>query len=449
MRFEGRIAIGLDEFMLRLGHIKLLLTPLKTTNGNRARIARDLAQTLTRFVDVPLEAVTDLGNYLVHKKLSKVRRPDGFIVTAHPKARYSDVTVVVGQNAEVLSIDQSSTGKDLRVWYEDLKLSDRRISSRVGAVTADTREISNKSGVSHLVDWSVILGVANRRLSLTAAGRTIEIVCAEATSAGISSENPYIIGPEKLALARTLFAADGDFLARLFLELESVPSLSKTDAMGLGVELSGRMIIEASRSGGSVSNSTKRLLRDLQSDMSGSSGRLARKAKPSSSAWHRMSSRLESLVDLGFLDKTDTTGSSRSFDYYYRPTDTLRRASQGLKDAESPSAWADGELSGMFELVDTSESDTSGCEGEIADALALCLGPTGVHIDSYSVVAASLALMRRKLLQIADARSQLTQLAIEEPDLIRLSRGYVGSRAEFASLSSRNLGQIRDRLLAK
>lgn len=446
MKFEGRIAIGLDEFMLRLGHIKVLLKPLKTTYGNRTRIARDLAIALTSKVNVPTNAIAELGVYLMNKKLAQVRRSDGSITRAHPRARYCLLTVVLSPDGTVSSIEPPPNERNLNIWYEDLCLADGRLPSKVGAVTVDTREISNKSGVSHLVDWSVILGVANRRLGLTAVGRAIEIVYAESLTASPLNSNPYLMGAEKLAFARALFAADGDFLGRLILRLAERSSLSKTEAMTLGIEIADSMLAEANRSVNLVSVATSRLVRDLKADVSGNAVRESQKAKPSSSAWHRMSSRLEALVDIGFLTKIDLQGRNRSFDYYYRPTDILIRASDGLSRAAAPSAWADAELAGVFEISDGLDKN-SDARAEMAKALSLCLGPTGIHIDSYAIVASCLALMQGKLLHISEARSTLTKFAIDEPALVRLSRGYAGSRAEFASISVRDLEKVTSRFM--
>jgi len=442
MKLEGRIALGLDEFMLRLGHLKMLLGVLQKTHGNRARIARRLAETLTELVEVRGEDTQNLGAYLTRKKLCAVVHPDGSVTAPHPKARYSHLRVTLDALGRVTGIEGPRDGP-LRVWFQDFSLADPRTASKVGAVTADTREISNKSGVSHLVDWASVLEIANKRLGLTATGRALATICGrqEAETEGSTASNPYVIGYESLALSWIMFMADGDVLARLISRLSKITSLGKADAIELVSELCNEMDAEARRGGSSASVTAVRAVRDFQRDL-GIHSASRRAGPPSSTAWHRISSRLESLTDLGFLQKTDPSGARRDHDYYYRPTEALIRASASLGEAGSPSDWADNQLSEILAPASSERPSARSCGPELLEAVRLCLGPTGIHIDSFALVAATLALMHGKLLSPAEARERLRDLALGHPDIARLSRGYAGSRAEFASISVAKLDQV-------
>jgi len=436
MRLEGRIALGLDEFMLRFGHLKVLLLVLRKTYGNRSRIARRLAETLTELVEVSPDQVQDLGEYLTQKKLCVVRHSDGSETAAHPRARYAHLRVTLGGDGKVLDISALPAEGPLRVWLQDLLIADSRTRSKVGAVTADTREMTNKSGVSHLVDWAVILGIANKRLSLTSAGRALSTVCdqAELRNATALRSNPYVIGDERLAFAWVLFMTDGDVLVRLINKLATLPALAKAEAMQVIIDVSNQMRDEVARGGPSVTLSASRTVRDFQKDLGLNAHGSSRPTKPSSTVWHRMSSRLEALTDIGLLEKTDRDGSSRQFDYYYRPTEALKRASRTLEEASTPSEWVAKHLAEALATNPAVSQSSNDYRPELVEAVKLCLGPTGVHIDSYAVVAASLAAMRGKLLSLGEARERLTNLAVRHPDIARLSRGYSGSRAEFASV---------------
>ncbi len=443
MKLEGRIALGLDEFMLRLGHLKVLTSILKRTYGNRARISRHLAEGLTQQVLVPEDELQDFGEYLAKKKLGVVVDENGKETPPHSKARYSHLRVSLDAKGGVAAVSQGQG--PLKAWFQDVAIASRHTRSKVGAVTADTREISNKSGVSHLVDWALIAGIANRRLGLTAVGRALDIVCDRVASqpTGFVGANPYVIGPERIALAWMLFMADGDVLARLLIRLAALESLGKAEAMELIVEVYNDLRDQANRGDASVTVNSARAVRDFQKDL-GLSSSIARRGKLTSTVWHRISSRLESLTDLGLLEKTDSAGTSRQFDYYYRPTDSLRKAAASLRDASSPTAWVNTQLAEALTSVGQGAAERASRDvgRELLMALKLSQGPTGVHIDSFTIVAASLASMNGASLAFAEARERLTGAALKHPEVIRLSRGYTGSGAEFASISLDRLEQL-------
>ena len=357
MRLEGRLALGLDEFMLRPGHLKVLLAVLRKTYGNRATIARHLAENLTKPFEIDAARVQDVGVYLARKKLCVVVRPDGAEIAAHPKARYSHLRVSMGDGDTVRAVTDNR-GDAVKIWYQDLALADRRTRSKVGAVTADTREVTNKSGVSHLVDWAVILGIASKRLGLTAVGRALATVCdqIELPSSGSAAINPYVIGSERLVFAWMLFMSDGDVLARLICHLERVEELSKSDACDLAMALASEMREEVARAGTAATVAAAGTVRGFQNDLGLERARRRPSNRPTSTVWHRISSRLESLVDVGFLEKADRLGHPRQFDYCYRPTSALKRASEGLRGSGAPSEWVDARLAETIAPESTEKS---------------------------------------------------------------------------------------------
>lgn len=433
MKLEGRIALGLDEFMLRLGHLKVLAPILAKTSGNRSRVARQLGEVLTAGVIIDAGSLREVGEYLARKKLCVVIRPDGSQVAPHPKARYSHLTAILGPDNYPLKID--SRQGVATVWFQDHAIASGETRSKVGAVTADTTESSNKSGVSHLVDWAVIIGLANRRLGLTSIGRALSAVDRRLYVGGTGPMgNPYIIGWERIAFAWLQFMADGDVLVRLIDHLSRVDSLTKSDAMELAVAIANEMRDEIGKgSGGSVA--AVRGAREFQRDLGISPGSRRRATKILSTAWHRMASRLESLTDIGLLEKLEPNGIPRQFDYYYRPTPALCAAAQSIGTSSTLVDWVETHLvSVLLATTSVSPSKDTSVKQELIEALGTCLGPTGIHIDSFAVVAATLAATGGKVLSLGEARRRLTNAAIERPEHVRLSRGYSGSRAEFASV---------------
>jgi hypothetical protein len=251
----------------------------------------------------------------------------------------------------------------------------------------------------------------------------------------MTETNPYIIDHERIAFAWLLFTADGDVLARLILKLSPLPVVTKADAMDLVLAVAAEMRQQAGTRTLPTTANAARAVRRFEEDL-GVGSRRGRSRGPSSTVWHRVSSRLEALTDLGLLEKADSLGHARPFDYIYRPTSRLQSVGQTLQYARAPSEWVDLHLAGSLGTSSHGENDAV---SELFDAVRLSLGPTGVHIDSFAVIAASLAGMRGKVLQLGRARDQLKSLAVRHPDIVRLSRGYSGPRAEFASVTMRKL----------
>lgn len=434
MKFDGRVALGLDEFMLRLGHLKILISILQRTYGNRARIARSLAESLTKPVAVSENEFADLTEYLVKKRLCATRRVDGSVGAPHPKARYAHLELALDSAGHAVGLPPNEP--PLVVWYQDLAISNHLTRSKVGAVTADTREISNKSGVSHLVDWAAILGIANRRLALTAVGRALGAVLQELADApGNGEYNPYVIDHERAAFAWLLFAIDGDVLSRVVMRAARVDSLGKADAIELLRDVAEELRHDVAANRASASMTAVRVVRDFQEDLGVATRGATRREASSSTVWHRASSRFESLTDIGFLQKVDSSGVSRQYEYYYRPTETLRLAAETLGDAQSPSDWLDKQLTEVLGATQQLRLIVQSPIGHVLTrALRLSLGPTGVHIDSFAFTAATLAFASGSILSFASARERLVRAAKEHPEALSLSRGYSGTRAEFASV---------------
>lgn len=428
MQPEGRVVLGLDEFMLRLGHLKILLTILAGTSGNRARITRRLAEELTRPVQVTKADAAHVADYLLKKGLCSVLDVSGN--ARHPRsgARYSQLAVQLDANNHPVEIKSPSSAPE--IWFQDWAISDPRTASKVGAVTVDTREITNKSGVSHLVDWAVVIGAANSRLGLTALGRT----AARLTTLLRGDENPYVLGAERLAFAALLFTADGDVLLPLIIRTAGLRELTKATAVE--TMLATASDLAAGRSDERSSNRATRAIQDLRKDLGETSSRRNRAAsrRPSSSVWHRVSSRLEALTDLGLMTKTDPSGKDRQYEYYYRATPALTAIAASAKSAASASDWTQKHLAQAFAPEGATIGD-EGCEAEFHAAATLVQGPTGIHIDSLAVAASTLALAQGKHLPLDQVRRRLTNLAGAKPGTIALSRGYSGSRAEFASIT--------------
>src|SRR5438046_1979820 len=66
---EDKVLAGLDEFMLRLGHLKVICGIASQGAGSLLRLKKEVSQALTRFVTVPPDIEQAVANYLLNKEL--------------------------------------------------------------------------------------------------------------------------------------------------------------------------------------------------------------------------------------------------------------------------------------------------------------------------------------------------------------------------------------------
>ena len=97
-----------------------------------------------------------------------------------------------------------------------------------------------------------------------------------------------------------------------------------------------------------------------------------------------------------------------------------------------PAAWASEHLAEV--MAGTSTLTSGPCADEMRKAIRLAMAPTELHIETFAVLAATLALAAGKQLSIAGASGRLHELAARHPQIVSLSRGYSGAGAEFASI---------------
>src|SRR5258708_39388176 len=115
-------------------------------------------------------------------------------------------------------------GETIVVWREDHLLADPGTPSKVGAVTVETRDITNKSGVSHLLDWALALEVLDHNLSPGTHGNVLHLVWKHESSK-TGATNPYVILGQRLAFTWILFQSDGDMVKALLARFPTDRSL--------------------------------------------------------------------------------------------------------------------------------------------------------------------------------------------------------------------------------
>jgi hypothetical protein len=311
------------------------------------------------------------------------------------------------------------------------------VPSKVGAVTVETRYSGNKSGVSHIVDWAMAIGVLDKNLNPGAEGHVLHLMWREEVLR--NRTNPYVVLGQRLAFGWLLFQADGDMLRAILAELPANSVVDKAGALRV-FEKAFRVIYdEAYGARSEASAAAVRRIREMRDDLAIPFSRDELEVGRSSTLWHRLSSRLESLVDLGLLEKKDANGAPRPFDYVYKMSNAGERAVATLTPDIGVEQWLLEHLAGTIGGAVTPVAKCSNVGHYLGRAVKSLAGPTGVHIDTCSLLAASFALEDGLCAEIAEFRTQLVNTALVRPDLARLARGYSGPRPEFITFDQRAL----------
>jgi hypothetical protein len=432
---EGRLLAGLDEFMLRLGHVKVLCAAATENRGSSSRIVREAAALLTRPVRVPEESMPAVTTYLLEKRLCPMsaETAGGSRQSAY---RYPDLLIVEGSSGPRLA----STQGDARIWWQDLCLAHPQVRSRVGAITVTKGKSGSKTGLSHIYDWSSSLDLITSVGELTPEGRLLARL-AEPGAPQSFVGNPYVIGSERIVLAFQFLSADFDVFCRLATRIvQRNAVIRKADGTRLFAETIQQIADEADHARHLTSGRQFRIsqhLRDLETAVRRAGVRTG-ELWSSSTAWHRTASRLESYVDLGLLQK-GVGGDHEKYEYVYYRTDALERCVATFASASSAEDWLESQLASC--LFGASEPrgllDAEELRQLVRRITAALERPTApLPITALSLGLSWLKADAGETLSVGEARRSIEELARREPELARLSRGHSGERAEFVSFGS-------------
>lgn len=427
---DGRAAPGLDEFMLRLGHLVVLGEVCRSVSRRATRLEREVGAALTKPMSVAEANLPQLADYLATK---------GFCVNGNAEAplprrvfRYPKLRLM--QTGDISRLE-TSDGGTIEVWLQDYYLSEPQVLSRVGAVTVDAKSKSS-TGLSHVMDWALILGLLRKTMD-----PSTELLLLSGTT-GHRGSNPYVLSDSsRLILGYSLFRADLDVLVRFAGGLiEHGGPVKKRDGALIYASAVEKLCGDAAKQR-HLSDGKKfklfALLKELRNAV-----RLKKGAAlgSSSTAWHRAASRLESLVDLGFLTKVHDRSDHR-YEYVYYPTEQLSRLQESLSNAESGRDWLETRLVDVF--LPNAASTSIASDEQLLALLAPVVCDLGRPIQLFPLEALSLGLSchiaaKGGRISLLEARKALEAFAIRKPAAARLSRGPLGNRAEFISL---NLGR--------
>lgn len=437
IELEGRMIPGLDEFMLRLGHLKVLCAVAIDVGGSWFRFSREAAKVLTRRAGIPKDVTALVADYLQRKRLCPFQPVNKGKDTGNKPGKYRYPKLVVEADDEGLHI--VSTNGQPEIWWQDLCLASPNIASRVGAITIDAKSES-KTGLSHITDWAKFVGLISKGGEVSPIGRLI-VELQSNTIADQYRSNPYVIGLDRIAFAFMIIGADIDCFSRM------APKLLRSNSPIRKAE--GRQIFAATvqeiareaREARYLSIGRKHKLYENVRDLENAARRGHRELGSTSTAWHRASSRLETYVDIGFLEK-GRGGEEERFEYVYYSTSALERAVQSLEKAENANDWLERYLASA--LFGDEWSETSLDQSELLEDLPVVASslarPTGpLPIDAVAIGLVLRRAHRGVPISISGARQALEHLALSQPEIARLSRGGFGERAEFVSLDIRKL----------
>jgi hypothetical protein len=420
---DGRVLHNLDEFMLRLGHLTVACKAAAEFGGSTYRLTEELSQRLTNQVVVPADVESSVSSYLKAKGLcadaSKTQ-------STRASVRYPDI--VIEQNGQDLQL-HSTIEREPTIWWQDLMLADAKVRSRVGGITVSAKS-GSKSGLSHILDWASLLDLITPTGDLTADGRLIANVATQA--------NPYVLTAERIVYGWRYLQADFDLAARLLRRCsENRGTLKRKDATSIFVQSLEQLLEEAAESK-RLSNRQYDAIYSAYSELERSAGKAGKSIPDTSTAWHRASSRYESLVDLGFLEKA---GAEGKYAYLYRCSEAQIAATATFDAQQSVEDWFEHHfLNCMLPECETGDVELS--DELLLRALDLLgSGSNLVAIDTLILALSICFAEQRKVASVAAWRAELVKLTRERPELARLSAGRYGSRAEFVSIRKRKLGE--------
>ena len=391
MRATPRVLGYLTVFQSRLGLLNLVLMHTEPGRTGEAILRRRIERTLRAQVSVGLPEFggTRFQRYFAEKRL----------IGSSPNSsgRYRGWSTLRTEQGLVPQY-QNSDVDEFPMALVDYWLSDPRCPSSVGVPTAENLRES--------IDFSLAVDVLSRtRWSPSGLGASIL-----ALRQVKADDNPFVLGLERCSLLRALLMSDGEVLVPLLEAANQYPESFSRDEIATQFPEILREVFEASRRlypRGEWISDFKRLLGAVErsaqaSESSGGPGVLE----------HRVSPRLEWLVDLGFLAKPSEKNSFR-----YEVSSRCRTALEALRVADLDESVVRASYAlGFF--------DDAACMGEgirpVEDAVltsyrSLASSVGAVAISEVAFVAACLldgntpvAQVRQTILELAGKDSRVT-----------------------------------------
>jgi hypothetical protein len=446
INLSGRMIPGLDEFMLRLGHLKVLSNVATEASGSRYRVEKATAELLTSESTVSPDEISSLTEYLRRKRLCIIRSsPAQSGETSGPhteeEVRYPDLVIEELPSGDLRLTDGKAPVAAATVWWQDRCLASPDVPSKVGAITVSAKS-GSKTGLSHIIDWAEAAGLISSTAQATPEARLLAKL--DGKSQGeVWTGNPYVLGSDRILLGFLLLAADLDIFSRLVVALQSTNwPLKKRQAAALFGDTLVRLVDEADEAR-YLTPRQKFHLTDQLRELERAARKKGGDVGGASTTWHRTASRLETYVDLGILTKASRDPRDK-FEYTYYSTSVLTAFAETLHAESDPLDWLEANLVGCLLGRETRQEtmDLAEMQAHIQRLLGVIRSPTtSYQIGTLAVGLATLLAETTEPVSIRCARISLEELARTHPEVARLARGTSGQRAEYISLDPRKVQQ--------
>ncbi len=426
----GRVLLGLDEFKLRLGHLSLICELAKVERVSSHKLAHRLVERLTQPVPLAAADFNMVGEYLERKKLCADLGKPSVPGKSTLGYRYRDIgyrKATMGNTYVVETVRKSQT--DPSIWFQDYCLAQPATRSRVGAIT-DKGKAGSKTGISHILDWAEDIDLVSRS---GIASPIAELIACERQvgEQGVSFSNPYVLGAEVIPLSYAFVTADFDLFAQLVKLLPSVTgTLTRRDATNLYIKAVS-LLTDKAETAKNLSSTQTRPIYSLWRDLAKATKKGKADDLYTKTAWHRASSRFETLTDLGFLSKTDHARDDR-YHYRYRITEKARVAAESLSSASTAAEWFDKSflqaIRGLKVNVDPVSLDL--LIAHLPPVIRALKRPTAPLPMVAVVLGLAMQLTHTgNEYSIGSLRQGLRQLAVNYPTIARVSRGTTADSA--------------------
>jgi len=441
IEIEGRVLAGLDEFMLRAGHLVLLCRVAHDVGGSWRRIHREAVEKLSLPVTVSTERNQEIAEYLASKNLCRHHEQKDGPGRSTDNYRYPDLETYFGPSGELLL--RAVGAEHVRIDWQDRNLADRRVRSRVGAISWSAKA-GSKTGVSHVCDWAQFLELIDSSGQLSPIGRLLVTVTG-ATEIPYEQWNPYVLEEERVILAYQYFRKDIDLFSRFTpLLINAEAPLSKSICRELFVQALKACVVDSETSKAMSSRDRFELYQQLR-DLERAAMKSNVNIDETSTGWHRTASRVETLTDLGLLVK-GLKREEEKYQYIYYTTDRLVSAAESLSHVNSGEEWIENHLVNVTLGLSKNENTTM-THKELLENLnrivsALKLPTTLLPIGCLALGLVYLNAKYSKYISIYELRKMLEELPIQYPNIARLARGREGTHAEYISLNIRELAEI-------
>jgi hypothetical protein len=430
--------------MLRLGHLTVFAEAALDAGGSWRWLIDQAAKRLTAPTAIGPQENEHFARYAAKKRLCATwGGTDPIPLKPDPAFRYPGLVVTQSSDSilHIRSIDENLRGGEVVAWWQDAKLAAREVRSRVGAITVSGKR-GSKTGLSHIGDWAQLLQIINQSGDCTPTGRLIAGL-RRTVNLPAGWENPYVLSGEKVVYAAAVFRGDYDLLSRFLrlLTASNVP-VKKANAQSIFAEVVNEIATESLKDTALSSRQRFHLTEQLR-DLEKSAKRSRKPINKLSTTWHRISSRLEVLVDIGLLDK-GLDDEEEKYSYIYHINDRLRECVASFSGVSDPTEWVEQHL---VEAALGHKTEPVSCSDEsflndLACVVASVNLPSSVlPIDLLAEGLAWIGITSERPVSLANCRTEILELARTRPELARLARGRDGTRAEFVSLDVRKLSQ--------